>query len=287
MQHWIVPSFHPFTLGPFSSSASYHHSAWFLKGTAMPPIDVEMYNFVLFVCDILLTVVWHQLAKLFFNSPGFRIPFLSPSVRFSLGVLFGATRLWTLSFLQPMPYYRALSLASFAMGVILGLTALVFNDGPWRHMRPNSTSAFSRYSYFNPAHLALVTKQSLARATMRRSLEAGKSLSIVIDCEGELLYVQRGAMSMHVYGLFMWGSKTAITRLMCREIECRSGPKRFFGFWRQSTFSHFGRVVWNAKQKRYLLELLVYLNKVPAGERVGLGWFQIPDSIAVLLDKHE
>ncbi|KAH9258434.1 hypothetical protein BASA81_003483 [Batrachochytrium salamandrivorans] len=296
MHNWLFPSFPPFVLGPFAPPfsgsdggkrwTSSPSSAWAPNHFHFSPaatIDVELYSLVLIASDIILSVAWHCLATKVFTRPEFRVRSLSPSVRFTLGVCFGAIRLWTLSYIQPLPIHRYMSQASFLVGMVLGLTALVFNDGPWRGIRSNPTHALNPDSMLNPAHLTKVTRLSLARNTIRRSLESGKTISIVLDGEGNLLFCQSGALILRHAALFRRANQSnAIVQLMCRAEQCQTGQRFFFGFWLGEPFSHFGVGKLNASHKAFVLELMLHLNQLEHGE---FRWFQLPDAVAKQLSR--
>ena len=294
----------PFKLGPFAEEP-YHVTAWAppasLFWTQELFVDVEVYSLILLACDLLLTLAWHYATKYVVTRRQIRLRFLSPSVRFTFGVIFGAVRLWLISHLRPTPLYYFLSRLCFFVYLMLGLSALVFDDGPWRNVRPNARSALNRDSILNPygaLNKALlssvsVTKLTLARPAVRRSLESGKTVTIVLDANGSLLYARRGSLDVRD-AIQMRRGNRCIIELVSRKEQCRSGTRDFFGFIHGAPFEHFGVRRMTQAQKRSLLELLLSLNECSSSSmltnhaqaemlplsRPNVKWFQIPKVVA-------
>lgn len=307
-----MPSLRPFKLGPFSSDEPYHETAWATPASLFwlrePLVDVQVYSLILLSCDLLLTLAWHYATKYVWTRRQFRLRFLSPSVRFTFGVLFGAIRLFLISHLQPTALYFFLARLCFFVYLMLGLSALVFDDGPWRNVRPNARSALNRDSILNPygalnkaiTSSVSVTKLSLARPAVRRSLESGKTVTIVLDASGSLLYARRGRLEIRDAIQMRRGGR-CIIELVARKEQCRSGMKDFFGYVFGAPFENFGIRRLTSPQKQSLLELMLSLNECSNGtpskqsirndftslNRPHVKWFQVPKPVAKALKDKE
>jgi hypothetical protein len=304
---WWLPSLRPFHLGPFSQEP-YHTTAWASPSSLFwspdIPVDVEVYSIVLLACDLLLTLAWHFATKYVVTRRQFRIRYLSPSVRFTGGVIFGAARLYAISHLRPTALYLFLARLCFFVYLFLGLSALVFDDGPWRNVRPNAKSALNRDSILNPyatlnkalATSVSVTKLTLARPAVRRSLESGKTVSIVLDANGSLLYARRGPLEIRD-AVSMRRDSRCIIELVARREVCKSGNRDFFGFIRGAPFEKLGMKGMTVAQKQSLLELLISLNdcaslikrnaETLAFLKPDVRWFQVPNPVAKAIKDKE
>lgn len=276
---WWVPSSRPFTLGPFSAAASWvSESSWAIGSRgggggvyeSLLSIDQE-YSVVMLACDVFMTLAWHFTTKHVVGRRGgqFRLKYLSPSVRFTLGVLFGALRLWGIAHLHPTPLYSFLSRFCFFVYLILGLSALVFDDGPWRGVRPNAKSALDSDSLLNPyatinkALNTSVTKLTLARPAVRRSLESGGIVTIVLDSHGSLIFACRGTLDIREASKMRKANNVrCVIELVARKEVCKSGEKFFFGFVHGAPFLKFGKRSLTLSQQQTLLELMINLNEL-------------------------
>jgi len=304
---WWLPSIRPFRLGPFSEEP-HHRAAWASPAAAFQSLDssvdvASVYSIILLACDLLLNLAWHYATKYVLTRRQFRLKFLSPSVRFTFGVIFGLARLWAISYLRPTALYFFLARLCFVVYLLLGLSALVFDDGPWRNVRPNARSVLNRDSILNPygtLNKAInssvsVTKLTLARPAVRRSLEAGKTVTIVLDANGSLLYAKRGSLDIRDAYTMRKDSRCVI-ELVARQEQCKSGARHFFGFINGAPFESFGIQRMTDAQKKSLLELMLSLNEcsslVPRPQThavyyrpapPNVKWFQVPRVTGLLL----
>jgi len=224
-----------------------------------------MYSLTLLACDVLLTLAWHYVTQVLFskNKP-LRVKFLSPSARMTLGMLFGVGRLWALSYLNILPLVHAMAKVTFVIGFALGWAALVFDDGPWSSLRPNSHAALARDSILNPlttfrlALAAAPTKMKLAQRIVRRKIEAGGVVSIVLDANGALLYAASGPFDVR-RAVDLCEGQRAI-ELVGRRAPCLSGERMFFGYRHHAPFDKRVAKRLTAEQRRALMEMMVSLN---------------------------
>lgn len=243
-----------------------------------------VYSLVLLACDALLTVAWHVATRKLISrsNPAYRIRSLSPSVRFSIGFLFGVARLWVISHISPTPLYYLISRSSFALGLALGLAALVFDDGPWRSLRPHNHSAVDHKSPLNPMRLLKPDFIADARpgkwrvSGLRRRLEAhpGRPVSLLLDGRGDIVLTESGRIQVRIAAdLLQNAPERRLVELVASVSRCRSGNKTivrwrppFAGVVRGSLFDR--RL--NVGQRAALCELLCELNEVGSGNSAAL-----------------
>jgi hypothetical protein len=263
----------PFTLGPFASSTPSFAAPWMDPGLDKGPMvkgpmvifDMHVYSITLLCCDLLLTLAFHHVTQVLFSkSRPLRVKFLSPSARMTFGMLFGVARLWALSYLNIVPLYAFMAKLSFVIGLVLGWAALVFDDGPWRSLRPNNRAALARDSILNPCatvRLALAkapTKMKLAQRTVRRKLEQGGVVSIVLDEQGSLLYAASGPFDVRKAVELQDGRRAV--ELLGRSAKCTSGARMFFGYKFHAPFERRAARPLSPEQRKALLELMNGLN---------------------------
>lgn len=206
-------------------------------------VDVEAYSLVLLVCDLVLSAAWHVCTKHVVvaeqERSQIRLRHLSPSVRFTFGVLFGLARLWAIAHLQPTPLYFFLARLCFLGYLVLGLAALVFNDGPWRNVRPNDLATLNRDSILNPyatINKALsLTKLQLVKPALRSALVSGDVVSIVLDVNGSLLYAKRGSLEVKQLESMMI-TNSSLQRCLF-ELYARKVDKKSRKLWSRSPFA--------------------------------------------------
>jgi len=164
----------------------------------------------------------------------------------------------------------------------------------------NRESILNPYGTLNKAlnSSVSVTKLTLARPAVRRSLESGKTVTIVLDSNGSLLYARRGRLEIRDAIQMRKGGR-CIIELVARKEQCRSGTRDFFGYIQGAPFEKFAVRRMTQPQKQSLLELLLSLNECnnlgSNHNRIDLvsltkphvKWFQVPRGIAVAMKDRE
>lgn len=296
----IILNFRAFTNGPFSDPTTppltfrkdgymwgppiKHH---FISKNWVEIVDVQSYSIMLIVCDVLLISLWHYSTTRLISSSNslFRLKRISPSVRFSIGLLFGVIRLWTIGHLFPSPLYSLMARFCFVLALIFALSALVFDDGPWKALRSNSLSIGDEDSILNPMKVLkgmdeiIPISQKWETRILKKKLESGKSLCILLDGMGEII-LSEYSKSMQVrivLTLLEYHPDRRIVEIVMKRVECKSGWKNFYGYRHYFNPKYFSYKPLRISQKKMLIELLSSLNAIATTGMTSLKFFEFKE----------
>mmetsp|Transcript_35636 Transcript_35636/g.44163 ORF Transcript_35636/g.44163 Transcript_35636/m.44163 type:complete len:610 (-) Transcript_35636:53-1882(-) len=127
------------------------HGEWGPPINKTSVIDWEPYCAWLILCDLLLTVTW---LKVTYEVPkNVRLKWFSSTFRFSIGNVYGFLRMSLIIYLfrgKPKAIYQYIAVISFVFLCFGGLIALLFEEGPFKSMRPNSVGVYEWENPLNP-----------------------------------------------------------------------------------------------------------------------------------------